>query len=1035
MQSFFPMKFTIPYLLSIILLCLASPGFALDARDREALELMDFAVRQTIRETGVEVIGVGSWTSQKNYKGPLSGGKSDHDMRVVLTGETDNKVLTGRWKDFRNRLKENITAMGQAKRLTGEEIAAMLNSANVYPPDQLVATVESAEDAQRLFARTGTKPNLGGEPVEGIWGPGSKAYKQYYEEKSGRLFYLDGKSGKVMSGTTDLTHMMEGVEKYTTAGEVNKAGQWADKVLEQLEEGNTDKAAKQAERISLSLNKARALERLGGSAGYLDDIIAGRVTDPEAIKAAVTRARNESSLLLALSREGRVSTRATLRNVLLYEGTETSKMSGLFWKYADKAPISRLFRAFQLYGYYASVRDTSAMTGADFNAAVLTSSGKELAWLTSGPMAGLGAELADLTLQMARQGAYNIVTAFQDCENLVAGVHSVKGREDLNKGMSLDQMVSAFPDTSEGRDRLKNFVWFQAYQASFRLENRQWVADSSVQNSLYQKCYSPIVNMWREKRLERIGAFNTLFLEFDRMAGNAKAVLHIEPSSNPIPLREQSTQGRTARVTLTGSVSQDQDKMADLVRKMNEVVKTLEGSAKDVIFAGVSYQLSLDGKAYDKVYKPVTRSFSFNRPGEHNGFLAVETGITGTILSEDVAKYGLLQGYAKRYPTTAVVSFSIAEESPGLRLRLNCPSLARTGRTYQLAAVVEDSGDIAPSSVKFAWSAVTMNKRLTQGYQNRINHSEQTPGRYEYLAEAFVQERGGMTKLGDARCIVEVEQERLHLAVTINGPKRAMQGQDALFTARVHSGAGTPQLTCAWYLDGVRLRGNSNSQLVKAASKGIHTVKTEVFAAAAGKWVKAGEAVYRFEVEDAYANCSISADRDRLKQGEGATLTGRISGTNISDTSTLYFKWTVDGRDVGSGNSYSYSAGASGTHTVVVELWMRKQPQPVRMCRTSRSIFVEAKQERKTISRKSNSELAQAEGQAICDCMNASIQRSNDRPGNEFVFKSRWKYDVNEQKCKGGSWSAKGVALSGDFQIGVVRGDYWDEKANACKGP
>ena len=128
----------------------------------------------------------------------------------------------------------------------------------------------------------------------------------------------------------------------------------------------------------------------------------------------------------------------------------------------------------------------------------------------AGPLSGLAMELADATLQAARQGAYNIVTAFQDCEDLVTGVHSVKGREELNKGMSIDQMVSAFIDTSDGRERLRNLVWYQARQASMRLENNVWVEDANIQNMLYQKCYNPIVAMWREKRVEKISAFNQL---------------------------------------------------------------------------------------------------------------------------------------------------------------------------------------------------------------------------------------------------------------------------------------------------------------------------------------------------------------------------------------------------------------------------------------------------------------------------------------------------------------------------------------------
>ena len=77
-------------------------------------------------------------------------------MRVVLTGETNNTVQTKKWKDFQEKLKENIIASGQAKRLNDEEIKKLIKSTNVYPPSQIMESVENAEDAKKLFARTGT---------------------------------------------------------------------------------------------------------------------------------------------------------------------------------------------------------------------------------------------------------------------------------------------------------------------------------------------------------------------------------------------------------------------------------------------------------------------------------------------------------------------------------------------------------------------------------------------------------------------------------------------------------------------------------------------------------------------------------------------------------------------------------------------------------------------------------------------------------------------------------------------------------------
>jgi hypothetical protein len=732
----------------------AGDGLCLDQADKQALDLMDFAVKQTVKETGVEVIGVGSWTSQKKYKGPLSGGTSDHDMRVVLAGENNTTVATKKWKDFQEKLRENITASGQAKRLSDTEINKLINSTNVYPPGQIMQAVENADDAKKLFSRAGAKPNLGDAPVEGLWGKGSKTYTHYYEEKSGKLFFVDDKSGKVMTGGTDLTHLVEGAEAHTTAGEVNKARQWAEKVIEQIEEGNIDKVAKQAERLRTSVNKARGLERLGTRVDYLDDIVSGKVTDPEAIRAAVARAKQEAGLLLSLAEETNVKTRGMLRNVLTTEAGEFSKMGKVFWKYADKVPVAQLFRAFQLYGYYATVKDISAMTGADFNSAVLNAYAKELGWM-AGPLSGLAMELADTTLQAARQGAYNIVSAFQDCEDLVTGIHSVKGREELNKGMSIDQMVSTFIDTSDGRERLRNFVWYQARQASARLENNVWVEDANIQNTLYQKCYNPVVAMWKEKRVEKISAFNQIFHEFDKMATASKAVISIDPYGDPVPLREQTKEGKIARVTISGATSQDQPRMLDLVKRMNALLAPLEGGKGEVLFASLGYELSLDGKGHPKGYAPVHLPLSFKEPGDHVASLSIDMNVTGTFVSDDLTQQALLQGYRKQYTSAATFPFSVVEDASRVRLRVDGPGKAKIGQSFQLIAVIEES-QVPAKAIQIAWGSVTSGQRLVNGYTDRVTRAEQTAGRYQYLAEAFAMEHERMVRLGDARGVVDV---------------------------------------------------------------------------------------------------------------------------------------------------------------------------------------------------------------------------------------------------------------------------------------
>jgi hypothetical protein len=266
------------------------------------------------------------------------------------------------------------------------------------------------------------------------------------------------------------------------------------------------------------------------------------------------------------------------------------------------------------------------------------------------------------------------------------------------------------------------------------------------------------------------------------------------------------------------------------------------------------------------------------------------------------------------------------------------PNKAIIGEKMEFSAVTgipkESAGGLLYA---WRWEGTSQSKGNTE---KLFDHIDQ-PGSYTLNLIVYQEVNRQSVKLGEAKHTVVVEQPAV--TVAIDGPKRSMIGQDVGYRALLRSAAKGGQFTYAWSLDHTPLKGNSDIQWVKAPGKGSHTVKVEVFMAVGGKWQKMGEATTPLDVQEPFANCYISTPKDRLKIGESTTLTGMISETNMLDTSSLYFVWQVDGHGAGTGASYTYSGGTSGTHTVTVELWMRGQPQPVRFCQTSRAVFVEPK--------------------------------------------------------------------------------------------
>jgi hypothetical protein len=655
----------------LLLVFLASPVrlAALEEIDRKGLEVIENSIKKTVAETGTEVIGQGSWITKTKYKGPLSGGTSDHDMRIILSDELDQEELIEKWTKTQESLKNNIKSIGKANNLSDDQIKKLLDNTNVYPPNQLMTGIENEKDAIEAFKKYKAKPNLGGKNVEGLFGEGSTAFKQYYEEKAGKVFYKDVKTGRVTSGKVDLTHMKEGVAKFTTAGEANNALQWGDKALEELSEGRLAKVQKQVERLKQSLNKAKSLERFGSKTGYLDDIISGKITDFKEIEILIEKAKTEAGLIKSLSKETNSIKRELMKDLLDEGSGKFSKFRGIFWNHIGKVPVDRLIQGLSVYMNYAHLRNIASqatVTDTEFRAEINKVIVKELGFYASGIIPGLAMEITDAVLTSIREGVYEIVTLFQDCEDLVTGIHSVKGREDVGKGMTVEQMATTFTDTDLGRRGMMNFIHYQSAQASMRFLDNNWVEDPNIRENLYRKCAPQIVIKWQEIRLKKIDEFNRLFKQLEGMINTNMALIEHEPDADLIPLKEQPGKGqKIATVMVIGSTTKDIGKMEELVKKMNDIVSPLEGRNGDLLFLSSRYEMRIDsGEPIKGTHKPIQRHLTYNRIGEHNIKLDHELELSFLAVSEDIGRYSVLGSYVlKKIPTTATYSFSVVEET------------------------------------------------------------------------------------------------------------------------------------------------------------------------------------------------------------------------------------------------------------------------------------------------------------------------------------------------------------------------------------
>src|ERR1017187_8852991 len=112
-------------------------------------------LKKLVASNNSEVVGLGSWISGKKYNDPLTGGASDHDMRLLLPQGTAPENALEEWRATQAKLKEMVKAE------FGKDADRVLSTINLYPPTQLVQGVEDGADAAERFIGLQTVPNLG----------------------------------------------------------------------------------------------------------------------------------------------------------------------------------------------------------------------------------------------------------------------------------------------------------------------------------------------------------------------------------------------------------------------------------------------------------------------------------------------------------------------------------------------------------------------------------------------------------------------------------------------------------------------------------------------------------------------------------------------------------------------------------------------------------------------------------------------------------------------------------------------------------
>jgi len=496
------------------------------------------ATEDYVLKSGTSVKVLGSWVNPKgDYRSRLTTPKgfSDHDITVLFNGDDAEALRV--WKDAQREIRANVERRLLSAGVAAEQAAQVASETiNIYPPRQLVAGVESADDAVKRFSELGLKPGL---TVEGTWGAGALAQQQAYELKAGRVLYRDG--SQVRKGFTDLTHLQEGPGTYGLKATVNLSDQFSAKALEALEQGasGAKDVLKDMDRLNQYLRKAKSDGRLAMEfrsnpelQGLLDDwtrVQADMKAELDALRSAGNQLAVADRITEAQTAWLKVN-RATVAKAVGQARMDVDLLKMLS-QATNPKEIDLLYRALERGGQWAKITEgvsaaataTGVAAGTIFQelsrfiiaaeaygvAKVAVDQGLNAATIDAGlrviRFTNLPAGLLEMALEQVKEGGFGFVARSQDCLDLVAGIYSVKGREGEGKGDQIDALARRFTIHQEVQPIVERHARLAASRGfSKDLTPTQQAVEASVEEGIAReltaRCVPTVLMAWRAER-------------------------------------------------------------------------------------------------------------------------------------------------------------------------------------------------------------------------------------------------------------------------------------------------------------------------------------------------------------------------------------------------------------------------------------------------------------------------------------------------------------------------------------------------------
>jgi hypothetical protein len=572
--------------------------------------------------SGGALVSQGSWTKPGgSYRDPLTNlHPSDHDMRVVVPQGMNNAEALQFYNQTRARVAYRVRAR------FGANADKILESINIYPPEQLMAGVTAESEAIERFSQLGIgTPNLGGTPPEGLWTSGRFSFARAYERTSGRIFFNSG--GKMQSGFADLvSDVAAGADDavaFTLEGASQNAAAFAEKVAHAVEAGKPEDTIKNLQRTRTYLGKSYGLSQTEGSASYLDDLIAKARNDPfpllnpslrQEIMQATRRASLEARLLEQLPTASAADKELIMRwlQEIQSGGTTGQKIMHMF----GKVPFDKIGLGLRtVFSFYQAYVIAGKVDEGDIEGA-LREAGVWVTFEAIGMGPGMMVMMANMLVEQAKSFGYDLVAQSQDCEDLLAGVFTVKGREvnvldDKVRPLTVDDLVMMYQRPQD----LDGAIEYRAHHAAARgLGEATGRSDKEVEKRLNERCKKEILIKWTQKRNELDRELATLY----NVLANSPVAITVQPEPALFTADQAPYRLRAMLQLPLANIRQTE-------QKMEAVLTKLAGKSQYAVM--IHYEWQLDGATLKEDADHSAIHFEVDKIGPHSLYGEVKLSI------------------------------------------------------------------------------------------------------------------------------------------------------------------------------------------------------------------------------------------------------------------------------------------------------------------------------------------------------------------------------------------------------------------------